>query len=170
MTNPLKALSALADEQFEIEQTIARLSAEMQQANLDLVDVSQHKIPALMEDADLTTLTTGSGLILTVEKKIHAKKLTNRAALDRLIETGQSGLIKSDVIVAFGKADDAAALELMQSLEAQDFQVKRDEHVNPQTLGKYLREQMAEGEDVDLELFGAFERTVTKITLPKVRK
>lgn len=166
----LADLEDLANRQFEAEQDIERLKGEMEDAHSSLRELCETIIPAAMDAIGMATFTSKSGITIEVDTKIHCRKVTNLAALQWLIDNKQSGSIKSDVVAAFSKGDKEAAESLIDQLSDAGYSCKMDEHVNAQTAGALLTRLMAAGVNVPLELFGAHQRTASKITLVGKKK
>lgn len=166
MTN-LQQLQDLAETQFTIEQEIVTLTEDLRAAKKALLEISEKALPEAMDDLDIEAFTTKSGLRISVARALSVGKLTNQRALRWLDENGHAGMIKSDVVVPFSRGDSTDAEALCEQLEAEGMNPKMAEHVHASTIKSFLAAQLRDGEAVDLELFGAYERPVAKIELPK---
>lgn len=160
-------LEELANRQFEAEQDIERLKGEMEDAQRILTELEEKILPAAMDAIGMKKFTTKSGITIEVGTKIHCGKVTNAAALQWLVNNKQSGAIKSDVVAAFSKGDVLDAEALLEQLTEAGHACKMDEHVHAMTAGALLTRLMAAGVNVPLELFGAHQRTASKITVKK---
>ena len=67
------------------------------------------------------------------------------------------------MVAAFGKGESEQALQLCAELQAKGVAAQFEQTVAPQTLKAFLREQLAAGTDLPLELFGARPVWTTKL-------
>jgi multidrug efflux pump subunit AcrA (membrane-fusion protein) len=131
--------------------------------------IEEFRLPELMREAGQTLLKTIDGETVELTETLHASipAVNLPMALKWLMEHNQGSIIKRDIRLQFGKnedekADAALALILESGLTPQDKQ-----SVHPQTLAAVLREMIAEGVDVPMELLGAHVRSFAKVKPPK---
>lgn len=163
-------LQILAEELHMAEQDVIEQEKVLTRVKEHVRILKEETIPDAMDDLGMDELKTKGGFVITVEQKMRCGKVTNPAALQWLIKNGHSGLIKSDVQIPFGREDIDAARHLIEQLEGEGLQPRLDEHVHQSTAASFLRGQLEEGVDVDLRIFGAQDRSVAKVTLPKRKK
>lgn len=161
----LASLSNLVDHQREEEMEVARFDGLLKDAKERLRDVAERQIPDLMDEIGVDTITTSQGLKVSVKTTLHASVpvVQRDAAWNWLDEHGHGGLIKRSVMVAFNRDQEAAADELVDGLRSKFPNVKTERKVEPSTLSAFIREQLQEGEEVPLELFGALVKRRAKI-------
>ena len=159
----VKQLSALANEAGDLENRIAELQVELRAKQQRLQAIQEHDIPELMEDLDMDTIKTASGLTVIVEDKVSAKKLTEKhaAALKWLRDNGQAGLIKTGAFVPM--SDEAAADELVEQLGGEGMLAVKKLEVHHSSLAAAIRQLLAEGKEVPMDLLGGYQRRVAKI-------
>lgn len=126
----------------------------------------EETIPAAMQEAGVQSFTLGDGRKISIKLDVYASIPPDQkhAAFEWLSQNGFGGLIKTAVSVDFAKGELDKANNFYQDLLAHGYNAKNDRSVHQQTLKAFLREQMAEGRAVPLELFGASPKWVTKIT------
>ena len=163
----LNELQELAEAAFELQQDVERCKEKSDNAKEALRIMVEVTLPEAMDDAEMASISTKSGLIIQVDQVIYTKKVVNPAALAFLVAAGEGGMIKSDVVVAFGQKEEAEADALRRELAERDLSTKVDKHVNAGTVKSWITRQLAAGNDVDLDLFGAYGVQEAKITLPK---
>jgi len=73
-------------------------------------------------------------------------------------------LIKRNISVAFSRDQEVIAHELEAQLGARFENVRTDRKVEPSTLRSWIGEQLEAGAEVPLELFGAWEQRVARIS------
>lgn len=161
----LSQLQALADQQWEAEKLVEQKQRELNTAQEQLRDLAERQIPEAMDACGMETLTTRSGLHLSVKETIRASipKAKADAALSWLRDNGHASLIKRTVSAQFGKGEDEWAQGIHQELEQQGCAVKDDEKVHPQTLAAFVREKLENGEDVPQETLGVHRQRVAKL-------
>ncbi len=164
----LAQLQELADQQAAAEAKVARIEAELTAAREEVRDLSERQLPELMDQIGLETFRTRSGLTIDVKETIRASipKARSARAFAWLKANGHEAMIKRVVAVSFGKGEDAKAEALREALES-EFDVEDKASVHPSTLSAWVREKLAKGEELPLELFGVHRQRVSKITTGK---
>ena len=144
----------LALEQIRIEDEIANLNRDLEQRQRELRGIAEVDLPAALSLTGLRQLPLANGMTVSVDEKIVAgiTKADQAEAYAWLRGTGHGDLIKRTVAVVFGKGQDAIADHLLDLLMA-DLALKKQkiddkEAVHPQTLGAFVREQVALGTEL----------------------
>jgi len=163
----LKRLSELAKTQLAQQAEVQRLADQLERANKELQKTSMEDIPSLMDEIGMSSFKLDSGESVEVVSKITANisKKNQAEAFQWLRDNGHDSLIKNDVTVNFGKGEEKKATKFVTDLEKKKFTYKQKVSVHAQTLGAFVREQMEEGNDIPMDLFGVFTIRQTKITL-----
>lgn len=119
--------------------------------------LQEETIPAAMQELGLESLTLTTGEKLKVKQEVYASltAANKPAAFQWLEEHDFGGLIKVEVSVQYGKGEIEDALKLQKDLIQEGIQAEISQDVNGQTLKAFLREQIAKGSNLPLELFGA---------------
>ena len=167
-SNALAVLSMLAQEQLDAEAVVARCQAELTKAQEKLKDVSERRLPEMMEEIGMADFRTITGLRVVLDQNIRASVPKNfrEQAWAWMRANGNAALIKRKVIVEFGKGEDDKAQKLAEAL-IKDYDLVTDESgVHPSTLAAFVRDQLAKGKDVPLDVFGVFKQRVSKIQRP----
>ena len=125
-------------------------------------------VPELMTEIGLDSLTTATGIKVEMKTDIKAsfpKDPERQAeAIEWLKETGNEGLLKHEISLLFGRNQEHLVERVKEILESGGFCDWVEHHtVHPQTLGKFLKDQLAEGADIPVASFGGFIRTSAKI-------
>lgn len=160
-----RTVRELAEARADVTEAEAALKARQERVR----QLEEFTIPELMREAGQTMLKTVDGDTVELTETLHASipAANLPQALKWLIDHGQASIIKRDIRLQFGKneedkADRALALILEGGYTPQDKQ-----SVHPQTLAAVLRELVAEGVDVPMELLGAHVRSYAKVKPPK---
>lgn len=146
---------------------IADLEEEVAKAKKEAQGIAERDIPELMDHLGLKTFTTSNGFRIDVKKVIRASipAGNKERAMRWLDENGHGGLIKRTVQVAFSRDQEQQARALGAELEEQFDSVSTDLKVESATLRAFIREQLEAGQDIPLELFGAFEQRIAEVTV-----
>lgn len=166
MSISLNDMSALARALLDAEAA----SKDAEQALKDAKErervIREETIPSAMQELGLESLTLDTGQKLKVQQEVYASipAANKQAAYRWLNEHGFGGLIKVEVDASFGKGDQEKALELYNELTGRGLQASFDESVHAQTLKAFLKEQISQGNDIPLDLFGARPVWAAKIS------
>lgn len=163
------ALAVLAREQAQVEDEIRELETRLADAQRRLKAVSEVAIPALMDELGIESITLVSGERVSVKRDVSASipKARLDEALAWLRSNGAASLIKNKIVVTFGRGEDEDASSLLVDLQTTGRDVEQSTSVHPQTLGAYVRERIADGLVVPMDLLGVYEYARSKITLPR---
>ena len=167
--NLLAQISLTALEQKEAEAEVARCEDALKIAQNKLKEIADKKLPELMDQAEMTTLTTRDGIVVKVLEKIRGSIPKGKEAkpFKWLEEHGHDDLIKREFKIQFGKEDQAWARKFEADLRKRKkpVNVQRTDAIHPSTLASFVTEQLQAGVDVPLEDFGVFRQRSTKITI-----
>ncbi len=163
----LQQIAALAREQEEAEREVDDLEAALKLANENLRDISERRLPELMKKVGLQTFTTTDGAKVGIKEKLRCgiPEVRRDQCCDWLEENGQAPVVKRAFHILFGRDEIAWAnkfeADLKKRKRALEFARKR--WVEPSTLNKVLRDMLADGVDVPMEMFSASIVNITKI-------
>lgn len=161
MSDDMKLLADLAEQQLEAEESVEGAELQTKKAKDHLRTISETQIPEVMDRLQLETFKTQTGLIITVKENIRASipKAKVLEAIKWLRDNGHERIIKHTFSVI--PADDEAAQELVKALNGFDY--SDAPKVHPQTLGAFCREMLEEGAEFPLELFGVHRQRISKV-------
>ena len=152
-----KKLSGLVrrynEKQLHIEETenyLKGLKEEKQR-------IAFEQIPMLMDEMGIERIDV-DGAIVKLKSFVSASIPADRKqeAFNWLREHGHEGIIKNEIVVSFGKGEDNVAGDVMYQLEEKGFHPEQKTHIHSMTLKGFIREQVEKGNNIDLDLFGAF--------------
>lgn len=165
--NVLAQLSAMAMEQKQAEAEVARLEEELKKAQAKLKDLSEHKIPELMDAAEVKEFTTKDGIKIKIVEKIRGSIPEANApkAFAWLEEHGHDNLIKREFKIEFGKNEEAWARKFEADLKKRKrpLKVRLKRAVHPSTLASFINEQLENGVDFPMDTFGVYRQRFSKI-------
>ncbi len=161
----LLEVTKLAEEQHAIQDKIAILENGLKLAQIELKNVAENRLPEAMEKLGLSTFTTASGISVEVNEKIRCSLPTeNRPkGIAWLEEQKLDPIIKSEVVVAFGRNQLEEAKTLLAQLRADNKIANLERTVHHSTLDSVLRERLANGQDVPQDIFGVYRQRVAKV-------
>ena len=151
-----KSCNKLLELQKQMKKCEAHLKTLQDEERL----LSEQEIPNLMQNA-------GALQISFVDiKPFYAAKIPvskTDEAFQWLRDNGFGDIIKNNVTVSFGKSEDNAARVIYEDLKSAGHNVIQKEKVEPSTLKAFVREQIENGRDVPMDLFGVYVANKTKI-------
>lgn len=161
----LKRVVELGELMRQQESEVERLTGELKEAKKKFEKTSRDVLPDLMTELGLTEITLSDGSKITVKEEVDAAitERTRAAAHNWLSEHGFGGLIKTNVAVQFATGERDIAIELVEKL-AQDYpDTTMKEVVHPQTLKAFVREQMAAGAAIPMDVFNIRPYNIVKL-------
>jgi hypothetical protein len=164
--NLMGALVSLADQQEAAQEEVERLEALLDEAKKNLQRISEHEIPKLMDGIE-GKLNLPDGRVITIAEKIRASITSEKKpiAMKWLDDNDHGGLIKRRFIIEFGRDQEKWAKEFEAQLAKSKtpLNVKQERNVHWQTLDAFVREQLENGAELPLDLFGVFRQRFAKI-------
>ena len=144
---------------------VARLTAELEAAKKSYTRTEQEDMPQLMIEMGLTIVGLDDGSIIELKEEVSCGISAARkpAAFAWLDTRGFGGLIKTDVTVGFNRDQREAALDLATKMREDYEAVELAESVHAGTLKKFVKEQMAAGTDIPMDLFGIHPYTIATL-------
>jgi uncharacterized small protein (DUF1192 family) len=154
----LASVSELVARQIRLEDEIASAEAQLKAKNEDLRRVAFDELPAAMAELGLKDVRTTAGARVEIKSFVQASitKARQEEAFAWLRDHGHGDLVKHEVKVALGAGEDEIAAEIVESIRARGLIADDKATVHAQTLKAFLREQIENGADVPLDLFGAY--------------
>lgn len=168
----LGEVSRLAKLLVDADAEVERIEELLKAAKAHVTRIREEALPGAMQEIDLKEVTLSDGSKIKVVDEVYCSitEAKKAAAFEWLEENDFGGLIKTGVEVAYGRdqRDDALAFYTKLAAEGKDVSISAGVHA--QTLKAWMKEQLAEGRNVPMELFSARSVTVAKVTLPKTIK
>lgn len=154
--NILAQISATARDILDAQQAVTDAEAELKTAQNLLRALQENTMPDLMAAAGQEKLTTIDGLIVEIKSNVRGQptKENESKAFAWLRSKGQGGVIKSEIKADLGKVDKDKVQAAVSALAAQGVRAGVKEGVHWQTLAALVREMLARGDDVPLDLLG----------------
>ena len=99
-------------------------------------------------------------------KPFYAAKIPvsrQEEAFNWLRKQGFGSLIKNNVILTFNKDEDKTAVEVFEDLQSKGHNVIQKAKVESQTLKAFAKEQVQNGHEIPMDLFGVYVANKTII-------
>jgi hypothetical protein len=156
----IQDVSKLVNLMLEKQRKVTAAKIALKQAEDELARIAQKELPEAMQIAGTQDFTTTNGIRIVLKEDLFASisEANRDQAFTWLQENGFGDLIKNKVDLSFGRGEENRVQYLLKNLEElgyNDYSVK--ESIHGGTLKAFLKEQLAAGTDVPLELFGAFQ-------------
>jgi hypothetical protein len=169
----LTEVMILVERQRSLEHERSMLEESLARCNEDLRKVQEHDLPLAMETLMLDQLKLTDGTHVTIKRDVRASiaKVNLTKAIKWLDDHKFGDLVKSDVTAKFTRQDRKKAQVLANQCAKKGYAVTLKEHVHPMTLSAFVREQMEQGAELPMDLFGVVEISKATIVSPvKARK
>ena len=152
-----KKLSGLVRRYNEKQQQIEETENYLKGLKEEKQRIAFEQIPMLMDEMGIERIDV-DGAIVKLKSFVSASIPADRKqeAFNWLREHGHEGIIKNEIVVSFGKGEDNVAGDVMYQLEEKGFHPEQKTHIHSMTLKGFIREQVEKGNNIDLDLFGAF--------------
>ena len=150
-------------------QTVSNEIAVQEQKVKDLKDqqkqLSNIRIPTLMEEMNLKTLKMKDGSELSIKDVYSATVKADKKyeAYKWLRDNGLGDIVKNTISVAFGQGEENKAMAFATLAKGQGYEPSQEEKVHPSTLKVVLEVWSKKGNEVPADLFWLFEGKQTKL-------
>lgn len=161
MTDILEQITQLAVTQLALQAQLAATEDLVKQIKERLRQVQEVDLPMAMAEAGISAFTLEDGSSITIRDEVTASipAKSKGEAYAWLDAHGFGDLIKTQVAAQFGRGELEEAREIAGFLVSQGVAAEVNQTIHPQTLKAWVREQLAEGRDIPLDLFGVFQST-----------
>lgn len=163
----LERIVKLAEILVQQQTMFKELEQRTKDAKAAMLQTEREDLPMLMAEAGLQEIKLSDGSIVRITEDCDAKitDRTREGALSWLVDNGFGGLVKTQVSVAFGRGMREEASEVRDRLAEQYEGVELKEDVHHSTLKAFVKEQLAEGRPIPMDLFNV--HPYNKATLKK---
>lgn len=167
--NAKQEIARLVERAHNLTNEIKALEDSLKDHKALLREVTEGTLPDLMTEIGITSMELEDGTKLTLAEEVQAAitEANRQAAHQWLVANGYGSIIKTKVQVEFGAGEREEAVDMVDKLAAEHEAVTLDERVHAQTLKSFIRERLAAGEQVPMDLFSVFPRNVVKIRSKK---
>lgn len=163
--NDMSEITKLAEAQYAAQQKVDALKIDLKAAEEDLRKYSDKLLPTKMDELGIATFETSSGISVEVKEDIRVSvPPENRPkAWDWMEKGGYGALIKSTVITAFERDEIKEANALVEKLRKDNRVANLERKIEPMTLLSFVKEHLAKGKDIPLDIFKVYRQRVAKV-------
>jgi hypothetical protein len=157
-SSDLQRLIKMAETMVAQKAVVEQLTEQLKAESATLLRFEREDLPNLMTEVGLRDLTLLDGSVITIKEDCSAS-ITDRTrgpALNWLASNGFGGLIKTQVSVAFARGSHDEAVAVRDQLSEQYDGVELKEEVHPSTLKSFVKEQLAAGKPLPMDLFNVY--------------
>ena len=163
-TETTKNLSGLVRQLRVVEQEVEEAETLLKTLKSERQKLSTQMIPDLMDEmgverVDVDGLTVTKKQIVAASIPVDKREL----AFDWLRERGLDDIIKNDVVCSFGRGQDNLAKDAFWTLKDKGLEPSTKTHIHPMTLKAFVKDRVEQGQEIDLDLFGAFLTNAVEI-------
>ena len=161
----LLSISELAKAALLLEKDITDLEATLTEKKEALRNLTDERLPDALKEIGMTKFQMTDGSVIEVKPFYSASIPVDRRgeAYEWLRAHGYDDIIKNTVSVQFGRGEDDAAGDLINSIRKQGLLPEQAEKIESQTLKAWVREMVEQGTEFPTELFGAYTGFKAKI-------
>lgn len=167
----MQKLMRLVGRMSELELRRLQMETEQTQVAQELKEFSEGAIPTIMDELNLKTLKTRSGMEVDLVKLVIASLPEDETKRDEafqyVIDSGNAALIKRQFVITFPRDRFREAEEFAKLLEScdvrRDASIKDEKTIHHGQLVAFLKRELAAGKSVPMKAFGAFEKSFAKI-------
>jgi len=167
--NALSGVAELGRQAILLEKDIEDLEATLSEKKEALRNLTDERIPDALKEIGMKGFDMDDGSQIEVKPFYSASIPVDRRgeAYEWLRSHGYDDIIKNTVSVQFGRGEDDAAGDLINSIRKQGLLPEQAEKIESQTLKAWVREMVEKGTEFPTELFGAYTGFKAKIKRAK---
>ena len=156
--NDLKSIVRLAEQLVQQKDELEEAEQRVKDLKKLYLAIEREDLPAAMMEAGLQELKLSDGSLIRIVEDLDTRLTaeTKPHALQWLNENGFGGLIKTFVSVKFGRGDHDTAMAARDALAENYEEVELNEDVHHSTLKAFVKERMAAGDSVPMDLFNVY--------------
>lgn len=150
-------ISKACQEQLKLEKEIEDLESLMK-VKKDLLKQNGEQIVSLMEERGVKSIKMSDGQSVDI-KPFYTGSISRdnqEEAFQWLRDNGYDDIIKNQVVLKFGRAEDEKADQIYSDLASKGLDADRNIKVEPMTLKGFIREMIENGKDIPMETFGVY--------------
>ena len=161
-------INKLADKIKElqaVEKAIELDEKQIKEKKKHLEYLSGEIIPTMLSEMGLSSLKLQDGSSVEVKTNYSATitQAKKEQAFNWLRQNGLGDIIKNEIVVSFGRSEDAQASAYAELAKGQGLEPKQKLKVEPMTLKALVRERIEAGKEMPTEIFNIFVGNKTTI-------
>jgi hypothetical protein len=163
----LARISVVADQLMAKKKAAAKAELELKKIMDEVSRLEEVELPQMMKEARQEEMKTTSGVRLKLVNEVHTNISKERKpkAIAWLDANGQGGIVKRNVVIAFNKCDEEKVAALLRLIKKGWPNHKVDLDVHAATVKSLVKERLAAGLEVPLDVFGVYRREVVLVEI-----
>lgn len=140
------------------QQRVAELEKMLEAEQDHLKRLEEVELPSFMEEVGLSSFSLPTGEKITIKNIVKASipKAKREEACQWLTENGFGDLIKSELVLLFGKEELQKAQDLKNQLQSMGLKPVLEQGVHHTTLSAFVKEQLEQGVFMPADLLGIY--------------
>lgn len=162
----LKELGDLVNKMADLEEKIFNADENLKKLNNSYNELSLVRVPDLFDEFGLSKLDLADGTKIEITRKYSASitEKNETECFTWLRDNGHNSIIKHDITINLKKGeDDYEAIKIIKQLNKLGVTYKDKEHVHPQTLYSFVKDEIEKGTDFPQETFKVFPIRKAKV-------
>lgn len=162
----LERAIALGELMDAAAQEVSRLERELKDAKQHYNSIAMDRLPDLLSELGLASITLKNGATIQVVSDVSCSitKAKHDAAMKWLVDHDFGGIITTNVTVAFPVSEQEDAAQFAADVAKEHDGVIYKAAVHPSTLKSFVKEQLANGAELPLDLFSVHQYNIAKLT------
>ena len=154
----LTSVAALARTIRDKEAKISDLEQTLKEEKKALIKLTDEEMPSMLAEIGMSSFALDDGSTVEVKQTYGASILVDKRpeAYEWLRDNGYDDIIKNTVACQFGRGEDDQASAFAAFAQQQGYVPDQKTEVHPPTLRAFVKERCEAGEDVPMELVGAW--------------
>lgn len=159
----LTSIASLANRQMAAESQVALLEEQLRAAKDNLQNISWNLLPDAMRACGLAEFKMDTGESIKIKEEVRASisEINRPVALKWLRDHKHGAIIKNNITVPLSPAE-GVEQEVIQFLDQHNLQYDQKQAVNVRTLASWVKEQLAQGNEVPPSI-SYFEQRISKV-------
>jgi hypothetical protein len=157
-TGGVSTIAELARAVRNKQDEVLKLEETLKEAKKDLLKLTDEDLPALLHEIGVSKMELEDGSKVELKPTYGAYiKVENRdKAFGWLKENGYDDIIKNVVSVQFGRGEEKLADDLVSLTTDAGYSPDQKKDIHPQTLKAFVKDQVENGNEFPMDLFGAW--------------
>jgi len=146
----------------QLDASVKDVEQALKARKRDLFNISQVQIPELMKEIGLESITTTDGSIINLKKDFSTTIKNEEGFFKYLRDNNYGDLIKDKIAITIQSEKEVKLFEKL--IDQVDCFYERKTGVHPQTLKKFVNDQLAEGNKIPEDLLKIYEYQFSKLS------
>ena len=165
--NILSQIAGVAQQVTDLEKKIEKIEIELANAKLQHRMLTEGALVELMNDAQMSELTTADGYNIVVTQDIKASLGKPKLAegINWLKDNGHDSIVRMKLVAEYPRGNEAEARRMFEQVRQSNIPTTTlDQNVHHMTLTSFVKEMLSKGEEIPEDIF-----TITRVNKAVVK-